>query len=115
MFRKPRSRTQEDRDSKRIPEPGESGPLERETAFLEQRLSRLRRRLAPSDEAGGPSPPAEEDQTGPLPPNLRQNLMAEYRRRQRAQRASPDPESPEKPSPSLPPSTPAGEEDVCNP
>ena len=93
------------------PEPGESGPLERERAFLEQRLAVLRPREAlPGEPAELPSPdepPLEsEEDEGPLPPDYRQKLMAEYRQRQEStlpptDTGPPDVEPPEDVSPSV--------------
>jgi hypothetical protein len=115
MSSKPRSRPNKGQDRDRLPEPGESGPLERETAFLQQRLAHLRRRQVPPEETAEQLPPSDEEEAGPPPPDLRQKLMAEYRRRQRAQRALPAPEPTEKPSSSLLPSTPASEETESSP
>jgi hypothetical protein len=69
------------------PELGEGGPVKRERACLEQRFAKLRPREAlPGEPAELPSPDGPclegEDEEGPLPPDFRQKLMAEYRRRQ---------------------------------
>ena len=71
------------------PEPGESGPLERGRAFVEQRFAVLRPREAPPGElAELPSPDEplleDEGEESPLPPDFRQRLVAEYRQRQQS-------------------------------
>jgi hypothetical protein len=71
------------------PEIGEGGPRDRARAFMEQRLAVLRPREAPPEKpatVGPPDqpPPEDEEGEGPLPPDFRQRLMAEYRQRQLA-------------------------------
>ncbi|MBM4430341.1 MAG: hypothetical protein FJ026_08365 [Chloroflexi bacterium] len=114
MSKRTRSRPLEDQDSEHIPEPGESGPREREAAFLEQRLSRLRQRQVPSDQAVEQPLPGEEEQAA-SPALTRQRLLAEYRRRQRAQRATPVPEPPSEPAPPPSPCTSADETEPSSP
>jgi hypothetical protein len=92
------------------PEPGESGPLERERAFMEQRFAVLRPREAPPGEPSElPSPdepPLEgEGEERPLPQDFRQKLMEEYRQRQEStlpptDTGPPDEAPPEDASPS---------------
>jgi hypothetical protein len=75
------------------PEIGEGGPRDRARAFMEQRLAVLRPREAPPEEPVTVPPPdqpppedeeGKEEGEGPLPPDFRQRLMAQYRRRQRS-------------------------------
>jgi len=66
------------------PEIGEGGPRDRAHAFMEQRLAVLRPREALPEEPTtlpGPDEPLPEREEGPLPPDFRQTLMAEYRQR----------------------------------
>jgi len=110
MSKNNRSCEDENREPEAGPEPGESGPLERVRAFMEQRFAVLRPREAPPGEpAELPSPDEPrlegEGEEGPLPPDFRQKLIAEYRQRQAstlppADSGAPDETSPEAPSPS---------------
>jgi len=80
------------------PEIGEGGPRDRARAFMEQRMAVLRPREAPPEEPTtppGPDEPIPEREEGPLPPDFRQTLMAEYRQRQRS---APSPDAPMEPS-----------------
>jgi hypothetical protein len=85
------------------PEIGEGDPRGRARAFMEQRLAVLRPREAPPEEpvtVPRPDQPPPEDEEGkeegegPLRPDFRQRLMAEYRQRQRS---TPSPDGPTEP------------------
>jgi hypothetical protein len=95
----PNQNQDEDRDEDQAPdiepEIGEGGPRDRARAFMGQRLAVLHPREAPPEEpvtVGLPDQPPSEDEEGegkeegegPLPPDFRQRLMAEYRQRQRS-------------------------------
>jgi hypothetical protein len=81
-------------EGERLPEPP-GGPRDRARAFLAERTARLRPREARAEAAelapAGEPPASSGQPAGPsvavLPPNFRQNLVQEYRRRQQAQLA----------------------------